>query len=83
MIFVTADNMSSPDAQTQKKRGNGQGSQQEAKNVLEQQIRFQDYKASFLDLFEFATTFDILLIGVSTIAAIIAGALHPTAPVGR
>ncbi|QPH02093.1 hypothetical protein C2857_006299 [Epichloe festucae Fl1] len=69
------------DAKAQTKKSNSEDAQREAKDILEQQIHFQDYKASFLDLYESATVFDLVLIGVSTVAAIIAGALHPTAPI--
>ncbi|GAB0133980.1 hypothetical protein EsDP_00002368 [Epichloe bromicola] len=69
------------DARAQTEKSNSKDAQREAKDILEQQIHFQDYNASFLDLYESATVFDLVLIGVSTVAAIIAGALHPTAPI--
>ncbi|KAI1859844.1 hypothetical protein JX265_010293 [Neoarthrinium moseri] len=51
------------------------------KEILERQLDFQDVKASFFGLYSHATWVDIVIVLVSTLAAIAAGALHPTAPI--
>ena len=53
------------------------------KEILDKQLHVEDIKASFFGLYRHATFLDLVLVVVSTFAAIIAGALHPTTPVGR
>lgn len=74
--------------------GNGEGHEKTApeppgtilepreKEILDRQSQFQDTKATFFGFYRYATLVDLALVAVSTFAAIIAGALHPTAPVG-
>ena len=52
------------------------------KEILDRQSHFQDNKATFFGFYRYATLVDLALVAVSTFAATIAGALHPTAPVG-
>lgn len=51
------------------------------KEILEKQLHFQDIKASIFSLYRYATWMDLALVAVGTISALIAGGLHPTAPV--
>ena len=53
----------------------------EEKELLDKQLQFNDTEASFLGLYRHASWFDIMLVGISTISALISGVLHPTAPV--
>lgn len=52
------------------------------KEVLDAQSQFQGVKATFFGIYGYATFGDLALVVVSTFAAIVAGALLPTAPVG-
>jgi ATP-binding cassette subfamily B (MDR/TAP) protein 1 len=58
-------------------------SEAEEKGILDKQLHFKDIKASFFSLYRYATWLDLALVVVGTISALIAGGLHPTAPVSH
>lgn len=58
-------------------------SEAKEKEILDKQLHFQDFKASFFSLYRYATWLDLTLVAVGTISALIAGGLHPTAPVSH
>jgi hypothetical protein len=49
--------------------------------ILDEQSQIPEFKSSFLGLYRHANTVDMCIVFASTLASIIAGALHPTAPV--
>ncbi|KAL6699319.1 multidrug resistance protein [Trichoderma pleuroticola] len=53
------------------------------KELLDKQLQFNDTEASFFGLYRHASWFDIILVGISTISALISGVLHPTAPIAN
>jgi ATP-binding cassette subfamily B (MDR/TAP) protein 1 len=48
---------------------------------LAQQLHFDDIQTSFFALYRHATIFDLVIIAVSTVCAVVAGAVVPVAPV--
>jgi hypothetical protein len=51
--------------------------------ALNKQLHFGDVQTSFFALYRYATFFDLTLVAVSTICAVIAGAVVPVAPVSQ
>ncbi|KOS23057.1 Leptomycin B resistance protein pmd1 [Escovopsis weberi] len=49
--------------------------------ILDKQSHINEAKASFLGLYRHATWGDLVLVVISTVAALAAGALYPTAPI--
>ena len=49
--------------------------------TLDEQVHFDNVKLSFFGIYGFATWIDLLLVAVSTICAVIGGALIPVTPV--
>lgn len=46
-------------------------------SILQQQIDFSNVQITFLGLYHYATTIDIVLLSICAIAAILAGACQP------
>lgn len=53
------------------------------KEILDKQLHFQEIQASFFSLYRYVTWLDLAFVIMGTISALIAGGLHPTAPVSR
>jgi len=51
--------------------------QDEEAEIVERQLHFPDVKASFFTLFRYATASDFVVIAISTVCALVAGALIP------
>jgi ATP-binding cassette subfamily B (MDR/TAP) protein 1 len=49
--------------------------------TLDEQVHFDDIKLSFFGIYGFATWIDLVLVAISTICAVIGGALIPVTPV--
>lgn len=49
--------------------------------TLDEQVHFDDVKLSFFGIYGFATWIDLALVAISTICAVIGGALIPVTPV--
>lgn len=58
-------------------------SEAKEQEILDKQLHFPDVKASFCRLYNYATWSDLAVVIVGTISALIAGGLHPTAPVSH
>lgn len=51
------------------------------KEIIERQLHFADIDVSFFRLFRYATASDYLVIAISSLSAMVAGAIIPLAPV--
>lgn len=49
--------------------------------TLDEQVHFDNVKLSFFGIYGFATWIDLVLVAISTICAVIGGALIPVTPV--
>lgn len=49
--------------------------------ALEQQLHFDDNNVSFLGIYRFADSIDVIVVAISTLCAVIAGSLIPITPV--
>jgi hypothetical protein len=49
--------------------------------TLDEQVHFDNVKLSFFGIYGFATWIDLVLVAISTICAVIGGALVPVTPV--
>ncbi len=49
--------------------------------TLDEQVHFDNVELSFFGIYGFATRIDLVLVAISTICAVIGGALIPVTPV--
>ena len=59
----------------------GVSRQDEELEIIQRQLRFPEIKASFFTLFRYATVGDYVIIAISTVCALAAGAILPIPPV--
>ncbi|OKL64606.1 hypothetical protein UA08_00562 [Talaromyces atroroseus] len=50
-------------------------------DYLDQQLHFEDVKLSFIGIYSYATRIDLCLVAISTVFAVIGGALIPVTPI--